>query len=43
MTTKNRGKPNGNRWKYRKQEVDERNKITESAGMPEEEVHQPEE
>jgi hypothetical protein len=26
MTTKNRGKPNCNRWKYRKQEVDERNK-----------------
>jgi hypothetical protein len=43
MTTKNRGKPNCNRWKYRKQEVDERNKITESARMPEEEVHQPEE
>ncbi len=43
MRTKNRGKPNCNRWKYRKQEVDERNKITESAGMPEEEVHQPEE
>ncbi len=29
--------------KYRKQEVDERNKITESASMPEEVVHQLEE
>jgi hypothetical protein len=29
-----RGKSNCNRWKYMKQEVDERNKISKSAGMP---------